>query len=276
MGSRRSTQVSCAFGGVGAVVAFGLLEQSPLERAPSRFPGEANLGALDRFLRGLDQRPADARRALLGGVAEPGLVGGGAHGRGQPRPGAEVARRAEAADLADLSRSAAAPCRGRPREAALAPGRVGRVPPARRSHAWPCAISWSRSSIGASRLSRRRRGGSRNGRAARKRRPPAPKRSASLCWIPRRASGACTRFCSAVRIRVNTIRSRSRSRRSRSSRGATYASGSRSVRNRCASVRASTASVVTRAAAIAFVRNRCERRNSRPSLSSGSASHSQP
>ena len=54
----------------------------------------------------------------------------------------------------------------------------------------------------------------------------------------------------------HTTRWRSRSRRSRSSRGAMYASGSRSVRSRCASVRASTASVFTRAAAIAFVRKR--------------------
>ena len=48
-----------------------------------------------------------------------------------------------------------------------------------------------------------------------------------------RASSACTRFLTVVRILVSTARWRSSSRRSRSSGGAMYASGKSPVRSRC-------------------------------------------
>ena len=53
-------------------------------------------------LGGLDERPAQRRRALVGDVPEPRALVGCADGRRHARPGAELPGRLEAGDVADL------------------------------------------------------------------------------------------------------------------------------------------------------------------------------
>jgi hypothetical protein len=125
--------------------------------------------------------PSGCAASPAGDVAEPRLVGGGADGRGQAGPGAKVAGRAETADLADL-------CDQQHRRVGIPRSRVntstrGSCRACASISPFACSISRSKSSIKPSRLPRRRRAGSRSGSLARKRRPPAPNRSAWPCWI---------------------------------------------------------------------------------------------
>jgi hypothetical protein len=113
-------------------------------------------------LRGLDQSPADARRALPRDVAEPGATVGGADGCGEPGTGAEMAR-SRKRSISPTSAITNIAARGpipRSWQSTSTRGRGGRT---RRSLLWPARSRDRKSPIRLSRLSRRRRAGSRNG-----------------------------------------------------------------------------------------------------------------